>query len=167
MKAKIEELCQRIAAGDFGSVTELCQALATILEEARSALEMIGVSVWLTDPQTGELVCQQAAGPGNETLRGWRLAPEIGIAGWVVSHGESVIVPDAWLDKRHFRGVFWQTRVEVRSILSLPLEVAGQTVGTLQVVDSAPNRFTPADLALVEPLAVAVASAAHKAQLTA
>ena len=63
MKAKIADLCQRITTRDFGSVPDLCQALATILEEARSALEVIGVSVWLTDPATGELVCQQVSIP--------------------------------------------------------------------------------------------------------
>jgi len=125
-------------------------------------LGVAGVSVWLTDPETGELVCQQAAGPGNETVRDWRLAPGIGIAGWVVVHGESLIVHDAWVDRRHFRGVYWRTRVETRSILSVLLEIEGKRIGTLQAVDTTVDRFTPADLKRVEPLAAAVASAIHK-----
>ncbi len=164
MSTTIVDLCQQINDETLNSVDELNRALATILEAVRACLGVIGVSVWLIDPVTGELICQQAAGPGNDTLCGWRLAPGIGIAGWVVGRGQSLIVSDAWTDSRHFRGVYWRTRVEVRSILSLPLAVEGKVIGTLQVVDPAVERFTPADRRLVAPLADALAGAFHRAQ---
>ena len=76
---------------------------AAVLTEARRLLEITACSVWLVDPDTGELVCRQATDPHGNTLRGWRLAPGEGLAGWTVRSGQSVIVADAKLDEAPLR----------------------------------------------------------------
>ena len=78
----------------LSSTLDLDQVLLTVLEEVRHLLDVIVCSVWLIDPRTDELVCQQATGPKDKILRGLRLAPGEGIAGWVARHGKSLIVPD-------------------------------------------------------------------------
>ncbi len=149
----------------LGSTLDLNQVLTTILEEVRRLLGVVAASAWLVDPETNELVCQQAVGHKSEVARGWRLAPGEGIAGRVATSGESLIVPDTRADERHFRKVDQQIGLEQRSILSVPLQVKEQVIGVLQVLDTEVNRFRPTDLRLVEPLAATAAMAIENARL--
>jgi PAS domain S-box-containing protein len=147
------------------SVLDLDQVLVTIIDETCDLLDADGVSVWLIDTQTGDLVCQQASGPQSETVRGWRLRLGEGIAGWVARHGESLLVLDARADDRHFKQVDERTGLETRSILCVPLSVKEQVIGVLQVIDVEPDRFEPSDLILVEQLATTAVIAIQNARL--
>jgi two-component sensor histidine kinase len=153
------------AAAAVGSTLDLGQVLFTVLEEVRRLLDVVACSVWLIEPGTNELICRQAVGPQSEIVRGWRLALGEGLAGWVAQSGESLIVPDARADERHFKGVDRQTRLALRSILSVPLRSKKDLIGVLQVVDTEADRFSPTDLTLLEPLAASAAIAIENAQL--
>jgi PAS domain S-box-containing protein len=171
--AVLEELQQRNRALEllnragqaFVSTLDLEQVLATVLEEVRQALDVVGSSVWLTDQETGELVCRQSAGPGSKTVRGWRLAPGQGIAGWVAHSGQILIVPDVYADRRYFSGVEHESGVALRSILTVPVRVKQNVIGVIQAVDTQPDRFTPSDLTVIESLASAAAVAIENARL--
>jgi PAS domain S-box-containing protein len=147
------------------STLDLDQVLATVLEEVRRLLDVTASSVWLVELETGELICRQATGPGSDVVRGWRLAPGEGIAGWVAGSGESLIVSDTQSDERHFKGVDQQVGLEMRSILSVPLRVKKDVIGVLQVLDIAVNRFDAADVTLLRLLAASAAVAIDNARL--
>jgi PAS domain S-box-containing protein len=147
------------------STLDLDQVLAAVLEEVRRLLDVTASSVWLVEPETGELICQQATGPHRDAVRGWRLAPGEGIAGWVAGSGESLIVSDTQIDERHFKGVDQQVGLELRSILSVPLRVKKEVIGVLQVLDTAVNRFNAADVTLLGLLAASAAVAIDNARL--
>jgi len=147
------------------STLDLSRVLDAVLEEVRRLLDVVACSVWLIDSETDELVCQQVTGPKSDVVRGWRLAVREGVAGWVARHGESLIVPDTQADERHFKDVDQQTGLELRSILSVPLQVKEDVIGVLEVVDTGVDRFRPTDLALVEPLAATAAIAIGNARL--
>jgi PAS domain S-box-containing protein len=149
----------------FNSTLDHDQVLITVLEKARSLLKVVACSIWLTNPETMQVVCRQAAGPGSVVVRGWRLAMGEGIVGWVAQHGESVILPDLEADERHFREVDERTGVLLRSVLSVPLRVRESVIGVIQVMDTDPGRFSAADLPFVESLASAAAIAIDNAQL--
>lgn len=149
----------------FISTLDLDHVLATVLEEVRQLLGVVACSAWLIDPETNELVCRQVTDPQGETVRGWRLAPDVGLVGWVAVQGKSLIVPDTWEEDRHFKGVDDQTGLSLRSILSAPLRVKSGVIGVLQVVDARVNRFNKADLALLESLAATVAIAVENGRL--
>lgn len=149
----------------FESTTELTIILTTVLEEVRRLLEVTACSIWLCDPETGELVCEHAIGPFCDTVRGWRLSPGQGIVGWVASTGRSLIVSDAWADDRHFRGVDLETGQVLRSILAVPMLVKDQVIGVLQVLDDEIGRFTPKDQALQELLAAMASLTIENARL--
>ena len=153
------------AAAVVSSTLDIDQVLVTVLEEMRRLMGVTASSIWLVDPETGELICQQVIGPQSKAVRGWRLEPGQGIAGWVAQTGESLIVPDTWADERHFKGVDQQTNLPLRSILTVPLLVRRGVIGVLQVVDTEVNRFQPTDLVLVESLATAAAIAIENARL--
>jgi signal transduction histidine kinase len=149
----------------LGATLDLDQVLVSVLNEVRRLLGAVASSVWLTDSETGELVCWQATEPQDEIVRGWRLSPGEGIAGWVARTGESLIVPDIRTDERHFKGVDQTTGLKIRSIVGVPLRVRENVIGVLEVVDAEVDRFRLADLELLEPLAATAAIAIENARL--
>jgi signal transduction histidine kinase len=153
------------ASQALSSTLDLDKVLVTVLDEVRRLLGVVASSVWLTDLETGEVVCWQATGPQHEIVRGWRLAPGEGIAGWVIDHGHSLIVPDTWADERHAEEVNQQTGLGLRSIIAVPLRARQDIIGVLQVVDEEVDRFEPTDLELLEPLAATAAIAIENARL--
>jgi PAS domain S-box-containing protein len=158
------ELLNR-ASQAFISTLDLDQVLATVLDEVRRVLGVIACSAWLLDPKTGELVCRQVTDPQGDVVRGWRLTPGQGLAGWVAQHGESLNVPDALTEARHFKGVDRQTGLPLRSILTVPLRIKDKVVGVIQVVDTTVARFDSTDLRLLESLASTAAIAVENARL--
>lgn len=170
---KNEELKQRNRELDLinqsflsiNSSLELDRVLSTILEAIKNLFGVVGSSIWLKDQQTGEVVCRQAAGFQRNVVKGWRLAPGEGIAGWVSSYGDSVILPDTREDIRHFRKVADKMQVELRSIISVPMRAKGVVLGALQVVDKQVDRFDESHAMLLEALADASATAIENAQL--
>ena len=149
----------------FSSTLDLDQILIIVLEEVRRLLEVTACSIWLSDLSTNELVCRQAIGPYSDTVRGWRMESGQGIVGWVANTGRSLIVPDAWADDRHFKGVDLQTGHPLRSILSVPMRVKENVIGVLQVLDAEQESFDATDQALQELLAAMASIAIENAQL--
>ncbi len=153
------------AGREFAATLDLEQVLAAFLGEVCRLLDVTAGSVWLIDFDTDEVACQQAYGPENSFVQGWRLPLGKGITGWVALHGQSVVLSDAQVDGRYYRGVEQEMEVEFHSILSVPLRTRHKVIGTLQVVDTACGRFDAADLALVESLAATAAIAIENARL--
>ena len=149
----------------LASKLDLDEVLAMALEELRRLLQVTASSIWLLDPDTHELVCQQATGPQQDMVRGWRMPAGDGLIGWVVEHGHSLIVADAQQDERHYQTLDHNTGLTVRSILGVPLRSRRGVTGVLQALDERPDRFQPAMLHLVELLANSAAIAIENARL--
>ncbi len=147
------------------SSLELHQVLEIALKEIQKRLKVVSASFWLLVPETQELLCVHAIGPGRGELIQQRLAPGQGIAGWVVRHGKSANIADVEEDSRHFAGVDKQTGVTVQSMLSVPLRSKGNAIGALNLTDSEPAHFSTQDLQFVELIASTVAIAVENARL--
>jgi len=149
----------------FHSTLDLDQVLLHVLEQVHRQLANTACSIWLTDPETDELICRQVIDPQSDAVRGWRLAPGQGIAGWVARTGQSLITPDTRTDERHFKGVDKQTGVVRRSILTVPLRIKQKVTGVIQALDAEIDRFSTADLTLLLPMTASAAIAIENAQL--
>ena len=149
----------------LNSSLELDQVLTALLDEVRFLLGAVACSIWLVEAGSGDLVCCQVTEPARDIMRGWRLPAKQGIAGWVVGHGQSLLLNDAQNDPRHFKGVDAETTLTTRSLLCVPLQVKTQIIGVVQALDTSANTFKDSDLTLIESLAATAATAIENAQL--
>ena len=149
----------------FSSTLNLDQVLKTVLSEIHGLMNVPAASFWLCNPDTAELICRQATGPGHEHVIGWHLPVGQGLTGWVAKHGEPLLVPDTRADSRHFKGVDQQINPEIRSILSIPLKVHDTVIGVLNLADIKVDRFTEEELTHLEALVASAAFAIENARL--
>lgn len=149
----------------FNSTLEWQQVLESVLGEMHQLLKIMVSSFWLTDPDTGELVCQHATGPGSDKVIGLRLASGKGIVGQTAKIGEIINIHDTRTDDRHFEEVSKDTGAEYRSMLNIPFRMKGEVIGVLQLLDKNPGRFTEDVVRFVEPIVSAGASAVQNSRL--
>ena len=82
----------------------------------------------------------------------------------VYSSGESYLTGRADLDPSQPRGVV--EGLGVRSQMDVPLDVAGQRRGLVQVASTAPERFSERDLRFMEAIAGWIGMVTHRAELS-
>lgn len=109
------------------STLEPQEALQLILREAVRLMRASSGSVVLLNPTTGLLEIHAAQGL-PEKAAALRLRLGEGLTGWVARAGKPARVGDVTKDPRYV-----MLRPEVRSELAVPLEVAGQVRGVLNV----------------------------------
>ncbi|MDM8527004.1 PAS domain-containing protein [Anaerolineales bacterium HSG24] len=158
----------------FITTFNLEQILYEILEDVCRFLEVSIYTIWLIEPNTGELFCWQAVDNRQNQFADWKLALGEGLVGWVAEHNQPVIIANTATDDR-YQPQFNQTLgLTVRSMLSVPLqrkqvddseETLPQVLGVLQLMDSHVNHFNETDLRLIEPLAVTIAIAIENNRL--
>lgn len=123
------------------------EALQRILREAVRLMRASSGSVVLINPTTGFLEIQASLGlpPGADQLR---LRVGEGITGWTVRAGRPARVGDVSADPRYVL-----VRPGVKSELAVPLEVAGEVRGVLNVDSDQADAFSAEDQQLLEDLA--------------
>lgn len=113
-------------------------------------------------PVASQSAAQQAA---QERLAEIRFPADRGIAGWVLSHDQAVLVPDVGADTRFYAGVDQATHMTTRAILCAPLRSRSGNIGVIEVVNPAANALTADDLEFLDALAADIAVAHEKAML--
>ncbi len=137
--------------------------LPRLIELIVAALDAERASLFLADPETGELFSRIAQGEGVTEIR---IRATTGIAGAVFGSGMTEIVVDAYHDARFIQQVDRQTGYRTRNILCAPLRNRlGQTIGVTQVLNKRSGCFTKTDAALLEAINRQAASALEQAQL--
>ena len=86
-----------------------------------------------------------------------------GIVGWVVQHGEPVISNNIEQDPRFSPRVDELFDFETRSMLCVPLQVEGSTLGAISVINKHSGAdFGPTDQSLLSILGRVAAQALHR-----
>ncbi len=153
------------------STLDLDGVLSTLLERVRQTTEAEACSVALIEPETGDLVFHQAAGSSaqaeaaSRTVIGFRLKPGQGIAGWVATHRQSVLVPEAASDPRFHGDVARQTGFVTRSMVCVPIVAREAVVGVIQLINRQTGTFGAEDVELLEAVAAQAAIAIENARL--
>lgn len=146
------------------STLDLDNVLQRILQIAMVEMQADGTSIWLRNPDES-LECRAAFGQPAERLLGVRIDPGQGIAGWVLQHKQSILVPDAQTDPRLERKVDEQIKFHTRDLIAVPLIVRGAAVGVLEATNKKLEPFSSTDLEWMEVLAPIAAAAIANARL--
>lgn len=120
-------------ARSLASSFDLDTILRTILEHMERMVEAELWTLLMLDGAGQELYYAIAAGDLQENLKGLRVKPGEGLAGWVLEHGETLIIPEAEVDPRAQKaGAGSRT---VRSAIALPLRGRKGTRGVIEILN--------------------------------
>lgn len=153
------------ASQAFSGSLDLHQVLDAVLTEFRLEFDAASASVWLLDRDVQQLVCWRAQGTGGEALHGWRMAPNIGLAGQAFTASKTIAVADAQIDPRHFKPMEEQMGLVFRGVLCTPLVSPEATFGVVQLVDKDPGRLAATSVQLAMSLASIASIAIENAML--
>jgi diguanylate cyclase (GGDEF)-like protein len=152
-------------ARSLTSSFDLDKILRTILEQMEL---FIAADLWtllMLDESTQDLYYAIAAGGEEEAFRDLRVKVGEGAAGWVVQHGETLIVPeaDAGEDPR-VQGDGAGAPRKVRSVIALPLRGRKGTYGAIEIYNPDQNKLDDYTIAFLHILADYAAIAIENAR---
>ena len=139
--------------------------LSAALEAVQEVLSAQASSIFLTDPETGDLRVYLADHEHEGALKSLVQPRGRGLSGWVAEHGQALLVPDAYEDPRFDPTADSKTGFRTRSVLCVPLRVLGQDLGLVQVLNKQDgSSFTKRELILLQATAALVAMALDNAR---
>ncbi|GAA4716365.1 hypothetical protein Prum_005770 [Phytohabitans rumicis] len=129
---------------------ETAEEVRVILKtSARAAVHAQGATVVELDGDQCHYADEDAVSP---LWKGERFPVASCISGWAMLHGETVVIPDIWLDERVPQDAYRPTFV--RSLLMVPTMVGdGYPVGAVGAYWSYPHRASDREVAELEALA--------------
>ncbi len=147
------------------STLDLQKILTIITDHTTRLLGVAATSVVLYDETGDDLWFAAASGEGSDFVLDRRLAVGQGIVGWVFQQGRPVLVPDTSKDERWFGGIDKGSGFTTRSILCVPLQAKGQTIGAIEAMNKDSGPFNEEDLRMLTLMAAPAASAIENAKL--
>ncbi len=146
------------------STLDLEQVLGAAMQGVRDVMQVEIGSLLLVDESDGRLHFRKALGPAGEWLADQSLAPNEGIAGWVVAHRQSLRINDPPSDPRYARRFEQATGIAVHSVMAAPLIVKERIIGAIEVINK-PGGMRESDETLLNALAASIAVAIDNARL--
>ncbi len=121
----------------------LGRLLLKIMQTTRVLLSAERCTLFMYDEKTDEL---WARATGGSEVKDIRFPRHLGIAGSVFTSGETINIPDAYVDDRFNQAVDKMTGFRTRSILCMPVRTKdGQIIGVTQVLNKKDGPFTGID----------------------
>ncbi len=164
MMARYERLME--ISRQLTSTLDLNALLDQIIQAAIELTDTASASILLLDPQTDELRFEAATDISSGARDAIVVPKEGSIAGWVVTHGEFILVPDAHNEPRWFGDVEKTVGTKTRNMLAVPMRAHTKIIGALEALnkrDDAP--FTENDINTLTTLAAQAAVAIETARL--
>jgi diguanylate cyclase (GGDEF)-like protein len=131
---------------------DLDAILRAILDHMERIVQAELWTLLMLDESTRELHYAIAAGGNQDKLRDLRVKVGEGVAGWVVEHGETLIIPDTQEDPRVIRFGPMQQR-KVRSLIALPLRGRKGTHGVIEIFNPHSEQMNDYTIAFLHILA--------------
>ncbi len=142
-------------AQEINSEQDTDKLLILLSDLARDMIEADRCSLFLLDEEKNELWTKVAHGVDRI-----RVPSDKGFVGWVATHGEPLIVEDAYKDPRFNPEVDRETGYRTRNVLSVPLfNRKGKVLGVFQAVNKKEGSFSKEDVELLSLLAKFASSA--------
>jgi diguanylate cyclase (GGDEF)-like protein len=142
---------------------DLDAILRTILEQMEKIIEAELWTLLMLDEASNELYYALAAGGEQAALADLRVKVGEGVAGWVVEHGETLIVPESAEDPRLKLEPGVQAR-RVQSVICMPLRGRKGTHGAIEIFNPRADQMTDYTIAFLHILADHAAIAIENAR---
>jgi diguanylate cyclase (GGDEF)-like protein len=146
----------------LNSSFDLDTILRTILEHMERLIEAELWTLLMLDEARQELSYALVAGGEVEALRELRVKVGEGVAGWVVEHGETLIIPETEIgpDPR----LNGERAATLRSVIALPLRGRKGTHGVIEILNPRSGQLTDYTIAFLHILADHAAIAIENAR---
>ena len=158
-------------AGEIGREADLKGLLLKILEKSRPWIQAEACSIFLPDPNSGELVIHSAHGESAPDLGTLRVPKGKGVVGSAMAERKVIRVDHPESDVRFYREADEKTGWKTKALLAAPLLDGGECLGVIEFLNPVGRpAFTEEDEHMVEYFAGLVAAAlvrirAHDAAL--
>lgn len=151
----------------LNSTLELKSLLQAIIEAATELTDTEVASILLVDPASGELRFEAGINPSSKvSLETFVVPMEGSIAGWIVRHGEPVLIEDVANHPSHFSQVDSAIDFSTRNMLGVPLRTHDKTIGALEAINKRNDAaFSEDDVNTLTALAAQAAVAIENARL--
>lgn len=168
-RTEVHKLRQLIeAVKSLNSTLELEPLLDVILETALGIVGGDRGTVYLMNEEKNGIWTKVARGLNQHEKSTIRLPLGKGIAGYVAATGDTINIPDAYLDTRFDPEIDRVTGYRTQSILCAPMRNReGNIVGVFQLLNKDSGAFTDDDARVIEALSVHAAIAIENARLVA
>jgi signal transduction histidine kinase len=137
------------------SELDLNRLLRKIVHAAVEVLDASTGSLLIWDPTDNSLVFAVTEGDEGEgkTLKKGRMPADQGIAGWIFTHRQPVIIEDVSQHERFFKGIDESLGYRTRPLIGVPLMTKGEMIGVLEVLKRSGEKFDEQDLDTLSALA--------------
>src|SRR5580698_1891533 len=115
---------------------ELEEILLIIMEKMAQFFGPERWSMLMVDEEAQQLYYAIAVGEDAETLKGLRVPLGEGVAGWVASTGNPLVVPDVSLDTQWSAFSRAHPELRIQSIACVPVRSGDKTLGIIQLLNS-------------------------------
>ncbi len=154
--------------GEIGREMTSTLDLEVALENAmRHTQRLLGVEacvLFLLD-EMGEKLVLKATGGSHVRIRDVAIGLEEGIAGWVTRNRRPLIVNDVRSNPLYHSSIDGQTGLLTSSVVCVPLETRGQTLGVIEAINHPRGAFTLNDQQLLSSVAAWAGIAVDNANL--
>ena len=119
------------------------EVLDSVVTTACALFGAAAATVFLLDERSGELVFEAVSGEGESYMVGRRFPASRGIAGWVLSAHEPLVVADLSTNPVFAKDLAETTGYVPRSLMAAPLLRDEGAIGVMEVLDPAPVTVGP------------------------
>ena len=142
---------------DLATSSTLDEALERLVEITTTTINADRGTIFLNDERTGELYSRVAQGNFRREIR---MLNNKGVAGWSFINNESVIIKDAYKDKRFNKNVDENTGYKTKNMICCPIySLKGEKIGVAQILNKHKGQFSKKDLTILEIMTKQAATA--------
>jgi signal transduction histidine kinase/CheY-like chemotaxis protein len=166
VRQRVEELTTLNEIGQaITSSLDLEETLTIVTAHAVRLLNAEAASIALQNGSAEDIEFVAASGQASDFVLGKRLATNQGIAGWVMQTGNPLLVTDVSQDSHFYSGFDQESGFDTQSVLCVPLQTKGRTIGIIEALNKRESSFDQSDLRLLNSMAAPAATAIENARL--
>ena len=156
----MSDMNNAVTAGVLAGEQAHEELLNSIVAVALAFFDARAASITLLDRESNELVFEAVSGEGSDSLRGSRFPADDGVAGFVATAAQPLILDDVSSDPRFARDVAKGTGYVPKALIAAPLLSGERVLGVLSVLDRNDDRpFGLKEMGLLELFAHQAATA--------